>query len=179
MQSKVHNSWGYGEKYQGFIRCLPSSISWTFFIRVTTSSWCVTILPDCLGVFSVGGTSWESSSIGTDGVGVAGGTGVGGAVADIDGAFRFLLNFFWRAAARTVFPLTWTSWWTGLAGRDVDISLFGVDTPVVFCPVVRPSFLGNCTFLVSRSSSRTHSSNLLLTENIRNYFYACDLCYAS
>lgn len=39
-----------------------------------------------------------------------------------------------------------------------------MDTPVVFCPVVSPSFRGNCTFLVSRSSSGTHSSKRLLTK---------------
>lgn len=168
MQSSVHSSWGYGEKYQGFILCFPSSISWMFFMRVTTSSWWVTILPDCLGVFSSG--SWESSSIpaGVIGVGVTGGIGVTGVRggADNDGAFRFRLIFFWRAAASTALPFTWTSsvwWWTGLVGRDVEISLFGVETPVVFCPVVSPSLRGNWTFLVSRSSSRTHSSSRLLT----------------
>lgn len=31
-------TFGYGEKYQGFIRCLPNSIISTFFIFVT-SSW--------------------------------------------------------------------------------------------------------------------------------------------
>jgi hypothetical protein len=36
---------GYGEKYQGRILCLPSSIISTFFIRVTTSSWCATMEP--------------------------------------------------------------------------------------------------------------------------------------
>lgn len=149
------------------LHLLPNSINWIFFIRVTTwSSWWVTILPDCLGVFSVG--SCESSST----VGVIGGielTGVagvnGGAI--FEGAFRFLFIFFCSAAASTALPLTWRSgvfcWWTGLVGREVDISRFGVDTPVVFWPVVKPSFRGNWTFLVSKSSSGTHSSNLLLT----------------
>lgn len=41
---------GYGAKYHGLIRCLPNSIISIFFIRVTTSSWCVTMLPDCRGV---------------------------------------------------------------------------------------------------------------------------------
>jgi hypothetical protein len=36
---------GYGEKYQGRILCLPSSIISTFFIRVTMSSWCATMEP--------------------------------------------------------------------------------------------------------------------------------------
>lgn len=88
----------------------------------------MTILPDCLGVFSFGGTSCESSSselingggpgvtgvangAGVIGIGVGAGVGVGvgGAVTiviaddddDNDGAFRFLLNFFCSAAART------------------------------------------------------------------------------
>ena len=40
MHSSATSSWGYGEKYQGFIRCFPSSINSMFFIRVTTSwSW--------------------------------------------------------------------------------------------------------------------------------------------
>lgn len=168
MHSRVHSSCGYGEKYHGLIRCFPNSISWIFFIRVTTSSWCVTMLPDCRGVFSSG--SWESSSSdGVIGVGVTGviGTGVRGAGADIDGAFLFRLIFFCKAAASTALPFTCMSgkwWWTGLVGRDVDISRFGVETPVVFWPVVNPSFRGNWTFLVSRSSSGTHSSNLLLTK---------------
>lgn len=34
----VVSSWGYGEKYQGFMRNLPNSIMFIFFILVTTSS---------------------------------------------------------------------------------------------------------------------------------------------
>lgn len=167
MHSRVQSSCGYGEKYHGLMRCFPNSINWIFFILVTTSSWWVTILPDCLGVFSSGSCE-SSSSDGMSGVGVAGVSGVRGG-ADSDGAFLFRLIFFWRAAASTALPLTWTSgmwWWIGLVGRDVEMSRFGVDTPVVFWPVVKPSFRGNWTFLVSRSSSGTHSSNRLLTKKL-------------
>lgn len=84
--------------------------------------------------------------------------------------FRFRLIFFCSAAASTALPLTSSFPDTGLAGRDEVgkdggmICFFGVVTPV-FCPVVVPSFLGNCTFLVSRYSSVTHPSSLLLTVN--------------
>lgn len=187
MQSRTHNSAGYGEKYQGLMRYFPSSMSFTFFIRVTTSSLpCVTILPDCRGVFSAEGISCESSSIGVT-VGVAGATtagggggagvtGVAGAGVDIEGVFRFRLIFFWSAAARTALPLTWTSGvceWTGLVGREVEINRFGVETPVVvFWPVVNPSLRGNWTFRVSKSSSRTHSSSLLLTK--KSFVIVCE-----
>lgn len=76
--------------------------------------------------------------------------------------FRFLLIFFCSAAAITVLPFT-NSFSTsdfGLVGRDVvefvingpnefGTIFFGVVTPVL-CPVVVPSFRGNCTFLVSK-----------------------------
>lgn len=103
MQSRTHNSAGYGEKYHGLMRYFPSSMSFTFFIRVTTSSLpCVTILPDCRGVFSAEGISCESSSIGVTvgvaGVAVGGGgagvTGVAGAGVDIDGVFLLRFIFF-------------------------------------------------------------------------------------
>lgn len=73
-------------------------MSWMFFILVTMSSWCVTMLPDCRGVFS--GGSCESSSmagvtgVGVDGTGRMGVTGVSGGRLEIEGAFRFLLIFF-------------------------------------------------------------------------------------
>uniref|UniRef100_A0A2M4D7B8 Putative secreted protein n=1 Tax=Anopheles darlingi TaxID=43151 RepID=A0A2M4D7B8_ANODA len=121
-------------------------MSCTFFMRVTTSSWCATMLPDCRGV-GVGGTSSESSF-------------------SVEVAFRFRLIFFCRAASSTAPPFTFTisGGCTGLGGRDrlrAGGSFFGVVTPV-FCPVVIPSFRGNCTFRVSRYSSVTHSSNRLL-----------------
>lgn len=58
---------GYGAKYQGLMRCLPNSIISTFFIRVTTSSWCVTMLPDWRGVAVI--VSCEASSVSIDNCG--------------------------------------------------------------------------------------------------------------
>lgn len=46
----IYFTCGYGEKYHGLILCKPSSIISTFFIRVTTSSCCITIEPVCRGV---------------------------------------------------------------------------------------------------------------------------------
>lgn len=72
MHGSEHSSCGYGAKYHGLMRCLPSSIISTFFIRVTTSSWCVTMLPDWRGVAA--GVSCEASSVSieTDGGAAAG-----------------------------------------------------------------------------------------------------------
>lgn len=191
MHGSLHSSCGYGAKYHGLIRFIPNSIISTFFIRVTTSSWWVTMLPDCLGV---GGTaadvaSSESSPVaviagvvgvaGVATVGVATVTGIG--VVGVDGIasteciFRFRLSLFCIAAAITVFPLTSSPSVLsfGLVGRELMwlcgafnefewINFFGVVTPVLW-PVADPSLRGNWTFLVSRHSSVTHSSSRLLT----------------
>ena len=56
-------TWGYGEKYHGFTRYLPTSIMSIFFMRVTTSSWCATILPVCRGIRWASVNSCESGVI--------------------------------------------------------------------------------------------------------------------
>lgn len=62
---------GYGAKYHGLMRFLPNSIISIFFMRVTTSSLCVTILPDCRGVVVIG-VELQSSGSSTLMVGVVG-----------------------------------------------------------------------------------------------------------
>lgn len=131
------------------------------------SSWCDTILPDCLGPGEGWGTPSCESSLSKE------------------GTFRFLFIRFCNAAANTALPLTSSAFATGLEGLKnisnifvhlngriiwnyldkepppLTISFLGVETPVLLVPSLR----GKCTFRVSRDSSVTHSSNLLLTES--------------
>jgi len=61
---KSYFTCGYGEKYQGRMRCGPISIISMFFILVKISSWWATMLPVWRGNFC-SGTSWDSCNLTT------------------------------------------------------------------------------------------------------------------
>lgn len=88
----------------------------------------------------------------------------------IESPLRLRLICFCNAASNNALPFTMSPK-TGLDGRETDcwppvppvpITFLGVETPVL----LGQSRRGKWTFLVSSKSSVTHSSSLLLTENI-------------
>lgn len=128
-----------------------------FFIRVTTSSWW----------WATNEPVGRGPVVGCPATGGGGGGGGGGASweSSLSRKVPFLLrdNFFcwsWIAACTAAEPFTGSLFvMVGLGGLE-GTCFFGVAAPV---PGVIPSFRGYWTFRVSRQSSVTQPSNLLLT----------------